>query len=267
LVAREHAGRLPEEPGALRELPGIGAYTAAAIASVAFGRRAAAVDGNVIRVIARIAGLRGRRNDPALRREVEAIAERLADGPSPADWTQALMELGAVVCLPRAPRCDACPASSRCAARESGDPAAVPAPARVAAPVEARRLVMLLARRRGRVLLVREDEGAGAWGLPQADAAEGEGRAAATRLSRDWMPGALVDGPKHRFRHRTYAEDLRYEVWEASHPRHPAAARAEIGRAERRAPRKATRWAHPARLDELPVRGPTLKALRRLRSP
>src|SRR6185295_15732843 len=101
MLVREHAARLPEAPAALRRLPGIGEYTAAAIASVAFGRQAAAVDGNVIRVLARIHGLRGRRNSTALRRDVGAIAEGLAAGPLPGDWTQALMELGATVCLPR----------------------------------------------------------------------------------------------------------------------------------------------------------------------
>ncbi|HEY6098141.1 MAG TPA: A/G-specific adenine glycosylase, partial [Anaeromyxobacter sp.] len=98
LLVREHAARLPEDPAALLRLPGVGEYTAAAISSVAFGRPAAAVDGNVVRVLARIHGLRGRRDSTALRRRVNAIAHGLAAGSRPGDWTQALMELGATVC-------------------------------------------------------------------------------------------------------------------------------------------------------------------------
>lgn len=267
IVAREHAGRLPEEPEALRALPGIGAYTAAAIASVAHGRVAAAVDGNVIRVLARIAGIRGRRDDPALRRAVERVATDLAAGPSPGDWTQALMELGALVCTPRAPRCESCPAADRCAALRSGDPATYPAPAKASGAVKARRVVMLLARRGARVLLVPDSEsGAAAWSLPFASAPpRASARAAAARLSRSWGLDPPVKGPQHRFRHRTYAEDLRYEVWESPHDAPSGAAPPRDRMRTARASRTDLRWADPRRLQKIPLRAPTLKALKKLR--
>jgi len=224
------------------------------------------VDGNVIRVLARIAGLSGRRDDPALRREVDRMAADLAEGPSPGDWTQALMELGALVCTPRAPRCDSCPAATRCAARESGDPAAYPAPARAAGAVKTRRLVMLLARRGARVLLVPDGaNGAAAWSLPFTDAGPvAAGRTAAARLSRAWSANAPVKGPKHRFRHRTYAEDLHYEVWETADAAPRATARGRAETSARSTAPSGARWADPRRLGGLPLRGPTLKALKKL---
>src|SRR5439155_12475332 len=143
LLVREHAAQLPEDPAALRRLPGVGEYTAAAISSVAFGRPVAAVDGNVIRVLTRIHGLRGRRDSTALRRRVNAIAETLAVGPRPGDWTQALMELGATVCLPREPLCERCPARTPCIARRSGHADRYPEAAPVAAPKQERRVILL----------------------------------------------------------------------------------------------------------------------------
>ena len=265
VVVREHGGRIPEELDSLRALPGIGAYTAAAIASVAHGRPAAAVDGNVIRVLARIAGLKGRRDDPALRRQVEDIATRLAEGDSPGDWTQALMELGALICVPRAPRCEACPAATRCLARRSGDPAAYPEPAKTGSGLRTRRIVMLLARRGAKILLL-NGEAAGnaaepkAWSLPLMETKTATSRSAAVRLSRTWTKGSPVEGPTRRFRHRTYAEDLHFEVWESLCPPPERSA----GKAAT-ALKTEVRWVDPTRLDELPLRSPTLKAVKGLR--
>lgn len=127
-VTEEHGGRFPQEPEALRALPGFGAYTAGAVASIAYDRPAPAVDGNVQRVLARIAGLRG---DPArgeTARALHRIAAALAPGESPREWTQALIELGALICTPRGARCDACPVSSRCAALREDAVASIPPP-------------------------------------------------------------------------------------------------------------------------------------------
>jgi A/G-specific adenine glycosylase len=115
LVRERHAGRLPEDADALRALPGIGAYTAGAVASMAYGRAAAAVDGNVRRVLARL--LDEPAPSPAL---LQAVAGQLVPPDRPGDFNQALMELGSLVCTPRAPRCDACPLHEHCAARAAG---------------------------------------------------------------------------------------------------------------------------------------------------
>jgi len=119
-VARHCQGNLPATATELRALPGIGPYTAAAVASIAYGERIAVVDGNVERVICRMAGWEaGSRNGggAALRRKIESMAAELVDPSQPGDWNQAMMELGAVVCLPRSPRCAECPAEHDCVTR------------------------------------------------------------------------------------------------------------------------------------------------------
>ena len=123
--AREVAARggFPANAAELRQLPGIGAYTAAAIAAIAFGERAAAVDTNVERVIARLHGIA----EPA-RRESEARLLALMADERPGDVIQALMDLGSMICRVRQPRCGACPLSADCAAFASGNPERFPAP-------------------------------------------------------------------------------------------------------------------------------------------
>jgi A/G-specific adenine glycosylase len=256
VVARNHAGRLPEDPSLLRELPGIGEYTAAAIASIAFDREAPAVDGNVIRVLARIRGWKGRRDSGPLRRAVMDFAEELARGPRPGDWTQALMELGATVCLPRDPLCPRCPARRCCRAATSGHADRYPAPATTPAPRQERR-VLLLARRRGRVLLVPDAEAGGSsWTLPVASFGARTGAQAAARALAAAL-GLTLDpeGPASRFRHRTFSHDLAFEVWISCPGAGRAATRARVA--------CRTRWARPEDLDSVPLRSPTMKALRR----
>ncbi len=249
-IAREHDGCVPSDLAELRQLPGIGEYTAAAIASVAFGRPAAAVDGNVIRVLARIRGWSGRRDATPLRRRVVAFAEILASGPRPGDWTQALMELGATVCLPRAPRCDVCPARAVCVAGASGAPDRYPEPARAVAPRAGRR-VLLLARRNGRVLLVPDpDSSAAGWTLPTA-AITRSAAAAARTLARSHGASGDPRGPVARFSHRTFSAHVQFEVWEAD---------GRVGTGD-----ATGRWVAPRSIERFAVRAPTLKALRALR--
>jgi A/G-specific adenine glycosylase len=118
-VATHLEGNLPGTSAGLRVLPGIGAYTAAAIASIAFGEPVAVVDGNVERVLCRLAGWESvtRAGATALRRRIEDLAERLVDPVRPGDFNQAMMELGATVCLPRNPQCLVCPLAEDCKTR------------------------------------------------------------------------------------------------------------------------------------------------------
>jgi A/G-specific adenine glycosylase len=118
VVAREHKGRFPATETGLRALPGIGAYTAAAVAAIAFGRRANVVDGNVERVMARLFAVEA--PAPAAKPELAALAARLVTDERPGDWAQALMDLGALVCRPKAPECEVCPLATFCAARAAG---------------------------------------------------------------------------------------------------------------------------------------------------
>ena len=119
-VASHHQGNLPVSSEELRKLPGIGAYTAAAIASIVHGEAVAVVDGNVERVLCRMEGWEAgsrKGGGAALRRKIEERAAQLVDPARPGDFNQALMELGATVCLPRNPQCQVCPVSEDCATR------------------------------------------------------------------------------------------------------------------------------------------------------
>ena len=114
-VANSCNGNLPQSATELRMLPGIGAYTAAAIASIAHGEAVAVVDGNVERVLCRLKGWEpASRAGGPVRRRVEALAAQLVDPARPGDFNQALMELGATVCLPRSPQCSVCPLAAHC---------------------------------------------------------------------------------------------------------------------------------------------------------
>jgi A/G-specific adenine glycosylase len=123
-VAEAHGGVFPREEAALRALPGVGPYTAAAIAAIAFDAPCAAIDGNVERVMTRLHAIAApvRLAKPLIRDAVEAMLPAARSG----DFAQALMDLGATVCTPRHPRCGACPLASACAAREAGAADAYP---------------------------------------------------------------------------------------------------------------------------------------------
>ncbi len=125
--AREIAGRggrFPSDEGALRALPGVGAYTAAAIAAIAFDRQAAPVDGNVARILARVTGLDAPIAEQ--RKAIAAVARALAPPRRAGDFAQALMDIGATICRPKSPDCAACPLKGDCAAFRSGAPDTFP---------------------------------------------------------------------------------------------------------------------------------------------
>jgi A/G-specific adenine glycosylase len=117
-VAFEHGGRFPDTEAALQSLPGIGRYTAAAIAAIAFERRATPVDGNIERVVSRLYTVE--RPLPEAKDEIRALAERLTPQTRAGDFAQALMDLGATICTPKNPACGLCPWREACAARTHG---------------------------------------------------------------------------------------------------------------------------------------------------
>jgi A/G-specific adenine glycosylase len=118
VVVDTHGGRFPQTEEELRRLPGIGPYTAAAIAAIAFGRPAAAVDGNVERVISRL--FRVEEPLPGARRDLKALTEALVPADRPGDFAQGLMDLGATICTPSRPACAFCPWMAPCRARAAG---------------------------------------------------------------------------------------------------------------------------------------------------
>jgi len=151
-VAGEHDGCFPADEAALRKLPGIGAYTAAAIASIAFGRRAVVVDGNVERVISRLHAIETPL--PASRPQIRTLADAMTLDHNAGDFAQAMMDLGATICTPRCPACELCPLTAHCQAFAQGEPGRYPIKAPKAAKPR-REGVAYWLERDGKVLLVR----------------------------------------------------------------------------------------------------------------
>jgi A/G-specific adenine glycosylase len=118
-VVRHHDGAFPSDPEALRALPGIGRYTAGAVASFAFGKNVAAVDTNAERVLGRVFGVRGPKKSAGRAKRLWAIAESLVVSGRSSDLNQALMDLGATICTARSPRCAGCPVGPVCRGRKA----------------------------------------------------------------------------------------------------------------------------------------------------
>jgi A/G-specific adenine glycosylase len=123
-VARDHGGIFPDTEEGLRSLPGLGPYTAAAVGAIAFDLPTNVVDGNVERVMARLFAVEAPL--PAAKPELKSLAAGLVRDDRPGDWAQALMDLGAVICRPKAPLCDRCPVAAHCAALATGAPDTYP---------------------------------------------------------------------------------------------------------------------------------------------
>ena len=153
IVVARHDSRFPADEAALRLLPGIGAYSAAAIAAIAFGRRATPVDGNVLRVVARLHAVEERL--PGARPKIEKLARALSPERRTGDFAQAMMDLGATLCTPRRPRCPECPWRNRCAACASGSPQVYPRRAGKAEKPLRRGVVFWAEREDGAVLVRR----------------------------------------------------------------------------------------------------------------
>lgn len=176
-VMEEHGGQLPSTFEALRGLPGMGDYIAGAVASIAFGQPVVALDGNGRRVLARLFAVDGDARRVAVRRRLEALARSLLPSDRPGPFNEALMELGATVCLPRAPRCDRCPLAEVCQAHRAG--AEERYPARMAhRPLPHYQVAAaVILRENGRVLVARrreEDFLGGLWEFPGGKQEDGE---------------------------------------------------------------------------------------------
>ncbi|MDJ0630654.1 MAG: A/G-specific adenine glycosylase [Rhodobacter sp.] len=197
-VAADHGGRFPATREELLQLPGIGPYTAAAIAAIAFDQPATVVDGNVERVMARLFEIETPL--PRAKPELTALADRLTPQTRPGDYAQAVMDLGATICTPTSPACGICPWMAACQARAAGTQATLPrkAPKK---PKPTRRGIAYLARRTDGAWLLerRPDKGllGGMLGWPGSDWTETP--AEAPPIEADWRdPGAEVH---HTFTH------------------------------------------------------------------
>jgi A/G-specific adenine glycosylase len=225
VAVAEHHGELPRTEAGLRELPGVGPYTAAAVAAIAFGERAFALDGNAMRVLARLFCVGARIDLPATRARLHRRGLDQVPGRRAGDFNQAVMELGATVCTPRRPRCDVCPLRTLCGARAASVAEALPRKARRAArPIV--RVVCVCVTDGARVLMVKRPRGllAGTWTLPQESEDVGEvGRggeppvtAARRAVAKAGVRAAAFEyrgAVRHVFTHRDVtAEVFRVEV-------------------------------------------------------
>lgn len=195
-------GELPRTVPELLRISGIGAYTAGAIASLAHGVRAPLVDGNVVRVLSRLFCIEDDMSRGPAQKRIWALAERLVPADAPGPFNEALMELGATVCTPREPRCDACPLADACVARARGLSRDLPRSAKAKAVPEIH-VAALVARDGDRVLLGRRRGDAlfgGMWEPPMVEAEDGQ---AALRGSSDFAAGATASGTvTHVLSHR-----------------------------------------------------------------
>ncbi len=167
-LVQDHGGKLPATPEGLLALPGIGAYTAGAILSIAFEKSVPAIDGNVRRVMSRLLALRRPLREPSVQKKIEKTVQALMPQDRPGQFNQAMMDLGATVCLPRNPACGRCPLAGSCLARTRGLQHDIPAvPKRAALPH--RDVTAGIIRKNGRVLVVRRPEKGllgGLWKFP-----------------------------------------------------------------------------------------------------
>ena len=202
-VIAQWGGRFPRNANDIETLPGIGRSTAAAIAVFAFGARAAILDGNVKRVLARFFGIEGFPGDKAVELRLWALAESLLPNRALTHYTQGLMDLGATLCTRARPRCDDCPVAAQCVARREDRVAELPTP-KPRRAIPQRSVTLLVLRNRGRVLLEQRPP-AGIWGgllsLPELPAGKNPQRHARQRLASTIAHPAALPVVRHAFTH------------------------------------------------------------------
>lgn len=215
-IVADHAGRLPDTAEGLRTLPGIGRYTAGAVASIAFEREEPLVDGNVVRVFARLEDVDEDTGEKAVVERFWVLATELVAGERPGDLNQALMELGATLCTPKRPQCLICPVREACRAHAAGRAESLPRKAKRTAVRPLRALAVAVERRDALLAVRRPARGlmAGLWELPGGALAEGEeAKEHAPRIVREQTgleirelePVGLVE---HVFTHRRLALEV-----------------------------------------------------------
>jgi A/G-specific adenine glycosylase len=215
VVVERHGGEFPRTRAEWLALPGIGPYTAGAVLSIAFDLPEPLVDGNVARVLARRFALEGELGSAPFQRELWSLAQRLLPRERAGDWNQALMELGATVCTPRAPRCGECPWAAHCRAHAEDRVDKLPRVRPRPAPLEVE-LTIAVAERGGALLLGRRPERgrmAGLWEFPTREEPGPGGRASGLFPPDFGLPLALDEGtPLGRIAHAITRHRIRARV-------------------------------------------------------
>lgn len=259
-IVVNHGGEVPADVAALRELPGVGPYTAGAIASIAFALPEAVVDGNVARVLARWLALRHPIDKPATQRWLWHAARVLAPSTSadrPGDYNQAVMELGAMVCSPRSPTCSTCPVARWCRAKAMGLADQLPVVSPRRRPTTQTHHILAL--RRGRRLLFsqRPDTGlwAGMWQMPTLETDSGQiSPATIMTWGREHLGLTLADPSQtHAFTHLTTHRAITFRLWRSD---------VEGGRLAR----GAGQWRELDDLTDLPLSNPQRRIVALLRN-
>ncbi|HWJ70970.1 MAG TPA: A/G-specific adenine glycosylase [Sphingobium sp.] len=244
-VAGELGGRFPEDEAGLRALPGIGAYTAAAIAAIAFGQRAVVVDGNVERVVSRLFAVETPL--PAAKPELRVLTDSITPERDAGDFAQAMMDLGATICTPTRPACLTCPLRSGCAAQATDDPGRFPVKTPRKARPERSGAAWWVEWAGAVWLVTRPERGllGGMLGVPTGDWVEGGVPVSPPPLPGDWR--AITGTVRHVFTH--FALELRIARLQLEHPPAPQSLASALGEGQ---------WWPLDRLDEAGL--PTLFA-------
>jgi A/G-specific adenine glycosylase len=248
-IMKEHGGRFPQDPEAVRRLPGIGRYTAGAVLSIAFDAREPILEANTVRLHSRLLAYRGDPLDAAGQRLLWSLAEDLLPVRGAGRFNQALMELGSTVCLPREPRCEACPAAVLCPTNLQGLQTTIPPVARKP-PIEAVREAAVVVYRRGRVLVLQNAPGqrwAGLWDFPRFPVAAGNGPATRDELVAgvQRLTGVLVE-PGERLTTIKHSVTRFRITLDCHRAAYVAGSRRNNGQVP-------CRWVKPAELEEYPL--------------
>ncbi len=253
-IVDQHRGRVPETREALEQLPGIGRYAAGAIASIAHGRREAVVDGNVARVLARVFAIDQPIDDRQTIAHIWRLAARLVPPTHPGDFNQALMELGATVCTPRAPQCLICPLSPLCRANQQCRTTELPRRLPRKQPISVTHHILAVTRNGNLLLRQRPAKGlwSNMWELPTLELAPGSSNATPAVLA-EWLTeqhGLTTSPPEHiaTFTHQTTHRTIQFVLWQCD------------SKAGRLKP-KSGAWRRPDNLDGLPLPNPQRKAI------
>jgi A/G-specific adenine glycosylase len=153
-IVAKHGGKFPSREEEVLVLPGIGSYTSAAILSIAFGKKYAVLDGNVARVLARLGAVRGDLRESQRWRGLQKMADASLDPHAPGDWNQAMMELGATLCMPKSPQCLLCPVAQFCEGRKLGIAGSLPEKRKERASVKVILAAAVFTDANGRTLLL-----------------------------------------------------------------------------------------------------------------
>jgi len=231
MIEDDHGGSFPTDERSVRQLPGVGRYTAGAVLSIAFDAPLPVLDGNVARVLSRLFAVPGDPRSAGTSRRLWELAAGLVPQRGAGDHNQSLMELGALVCLPANPRCDECPVESACRARREGSvgryPGSSPRPAGVkvllASALAVRGGRVLLEMRRGVRLLDRM------WELPTATVGVAPAAGLASALAERGLRGIRIGAPVAEVRHSITHRRLTVTIFEAAAPRVPSRRESPFG--------------------------------------